>query len=177
MKKALFILATAIPLTAFAGGSTDHSHGDTQGTVTHMQSPVGQPADPAQATSTVNVTLLDTMQFAFDQELDFKSGDIVQFVVTNNGEMRHEFSIGDAQEQMHHAEMMKQMSDMVHEDGNTVTLEPGESKSITWEFSSHHTVVFACNIPGHFTAGMFAKHDLAPPEGLAENTETKQTGS
>lgn len=39
------------------------------------------------------------------------------------------------------------------------SLEPGESASLSWPFEGSDTVVFACNIPGHFEAGMH--YDIA----------------
>ena len=54
---------------------------------------------------------------------------------------------------------MRQMPDMIHQDGNTVTVKSGETKVLTWEFKSGD-VVFACNVPGHFEAGMFHKVSL-----------------
>ncbi|CEG59257.1 Copper-binding protein (fragment) (plasmid) [Legionella fallonii LLAP-10] len=55
--------------------------------------------------------------------------------------------------------MMRAMPNMVHEDGNTITLKPGETKTLTWKFKSTpgHEIVFSCNIPGHFEAGMYQK--------------------
>jgi hypothetical protein len=44
-------------------------------------------------------------------------------------------------------------------DPKTVLPEPGESATLAWRLQSADTVVFACNIPGHFEAGM--RHDLA----------------
>lgn len=54
--------------------------------------------------------------------------------------------------------MMRVMPDMKHSDPSTVSLEPDASASITWHFMDKETVVLACNIPGHFEAGM--RHDL-----------------
>lgn len=156
MKIVISTLLISFFLTAYAGGTQEHKHEDDQAHKHNAQSksPVGQPAEFSDASKIINVELLDIMKFAFSPALDIASGDIVQFVVVNTGQMRHEFSIGDAKEQKAHAQMMENMPDMVHEDGNTVTVEPGETKKITWHFLGEETVVFACNIPGHFEAGM-----------------------
>ncbi|MDH3219117.1 MAG: hypothetical protein OEO19_06245 [Gammaproteobacteria bacterium] len=66
--------------------------------------------------------------------------------------------------------MMQKMPDMKHNDPNTVSLAPGESTSLTWKFMGKDTVVFACNIPGHFEAGM--KHILARGSGSQDNLAT-----
>ncbi|MGM9451982.1 hypothetical protein ACTAZI_01470 [Legionella bozemanae] len=56
------------------------------------------------------------------------------------------------------------MPDMVHEYENTVTLKPGETKTLTWKFRStpDHEVILSSNIPGHFEAGMYQKIKVLP---------------
>lgn len=122
----------------------------------HNASPVGKPTAPELADKTIQVKTLDTMRFAFEPPLEqIDEGETIRFVVSNTGTVPHEFFIGDEAEQKEHAAMMVQMPNMVHEDGNTLTVPPGETKEITWAFSGPGPVVFACNIPGHFQAGMF----------------------
>ena len=168
--------------TAFAGGSPAHDHGEkmvvkqhepmTSGSghaghnmaemnhgMEHQHnseiSAVGQPAAESAATKTIAVTTLDSMRYTFSPQPDLKSGDIVKFVITNEGKIPHEFSIGDEKEQQAHREMMRKMPNMVHQDGRTVSVKPGETKLLTWKFIKDTEVVFACNVPGHFEAGMF----------------------
>lgn len=126
---------------------------------------VGMPAMASQATKTIHLSTEDTMRFKFASTLNLQKGDIVKFVITNNGKIAHEFSIGDEKEQHAHREMMKKMPNMVHEDGNTVTIPAGETKELTWNFKQGSEVVFACNIPGHFEAGMFTKTTIATMHG------------
>ena len=80
--------------------------------------------------------------------------------MSNQGKITHEFSIGNEQEQKAHHEMMQKMPNMVHEDDNTVTVKSGETKELIWKFKNVGDVVFACNIPGHFEAGMFHKMQM-----------------
>jgi uncharacterized cupredoxin-like copper-binding protein len=94
------------------------------------------------------------MRYAFSPAPYIKPGDVVTFVITNKGGILHEFSIGDEQEQAKHREMMQKMPKMVHQDASTVTIEPGKTEVLTWKFNTAG-VVIACNIPGHFEAGMF----------------------
>jgi hypothetical protein len=42
-----------------------------------------------------------------------------------------------------------------------VTVNPGQIKELTWKFTGGADVLFACNIPGHFPAGMFKKTKVA----------------
>ena len=51
---------------------------------------------------------------------------------------------------MGHGSMMSGM----HDDPNSVLLEPGKSGEIIWTFPKHAKLEFACNVPGHYDAGM-----------------------
>lgn len=138
-----------------------HSMGKMEGHAEHGghggDSAVGKSAKGMAATKTYQVTMLDSMEFKFSAPPALKNGDVVKFVVTNKGLIDHEFSIGNAAEQVSHAAMMKKMPGMVHEDGNTITVKPGETKELLWQFTGNDEVVFACNVPGHFEAGMMHK--------------------
>lgn len=149
------MLASALSIPAFAmEGHSAHDHS----THNHaMMSTVGKPYDASKATKTIKVDLLDSMKFEFHNTLSIKEGDIVRFVVTNKGVIDHEFSIGSEKEQKAHLEMMKQMPNMVHNDGSAISVKPGETKELTWKFTKRDTVMFACNIPEHFEAGMHHK--------------------
>jgi uncharacterized cupredoxin-like copper-binding protein len=60
-------------------------------------------------------------------------------MLRNNGELDHEFVLATTQENLEHAEMMKENPEMRHAD-------PNATKKGTFEF--------ACLIPGHYQAGM-----------------------
>jgi len=142
------------------GDGNDHQGGEQAG-MGHA-SVVGSPAEAAAASRTINVDLLDTMRFAFDSPLDLERGEAVRFVVTNRGQIRHECSNGSETEQDSHRAMMRNMPNMVHQDPNAVTVEPGETRELVWRFDGEQPVVFACNIPGHAEAGMVATTTLRP---------------
>jgi uncharacterized cupredoxin-like copper-binding protein len=124
-----------------------------------MKFSVGKPGKGIPDRS-ISVSMRDTMRFVFDPDRgELKHGETIEFNVRNDGQIQHEFSIGNAEDQVKHAIMMKNMPDMKHNDPNTVSLLPGESATLSWKFMGKDIVVFACNIPGHFEAGM--KHALA----------------
>ena len=172
----VIIAATLIPFGVMAGGSNSDGHhhevepahhqdmgrGDDHHEAGGHTSMVGEPAAADTADRTIHVDMLDTMRFEFDAPLDLKRGETVRFVVTNRGQLRHEFSIGSADEQDAHRAMMRKMPNMVHDDPNTVTVDPGQTRELTWRFEGDQPVVFACNIPGHAEAGMVATAKLKP---------------
>lgn len=134
----------------------DHSQMD-HGNMQHhgkMASAVGMPAPAEQATQTIKVSLTDDMKMHFSPALNIKQGDIVRFVVSNNGQMPHEFSVGSIDEQDKHRAMMRSMPNMEHSDGTTITLQAGETAELGWHFMGQSFVELSCNIPGHAEAGM-----------------------
>jgi len=152
MKIVTTIVLALFSSTLMASGTHSHSHEISN----HG---VGVPGKGVPDRS-VSVSMQDTMKFVFSPELgELKNGETIEFKVRNDGQIQHEFSIGNAEEQVKHAIMMQKMPDMKHNDPNTVSLAPGESATLSWKFMGKDTVVFACNIPGHFEAGM--KHILA----------------
>ncbi|QMT59449.1 hypothetical protein [Legionella sp. PC997] len=153
-------LARNITLTSLLAGiyintSFAHAH--------HETSSIGNPVAATNTTKIIKVTASDDMRFTFSEKPELHEGEIITFEVTNIGKVAHEFSIGDEAEQKEHQKMMQSMPGMVHEDGNTITINPGETKKLTWKFQSNskHEVVFSCNIPGHFEAGMYMKTTIA----------------
>jgi len=49
---------------------------------------------------------------------------------------------------------MPGMEGMKHDDPNSILLAPGESGELIWTFSGDAELEFACNMPGHYQAGM-----------------------
>lgn len=142
---------------------------------------VGEPVSAAQVMRTVRVAMSDSMSYTFEPSLDhLLSGEVIKFVVTNTGKIDHEFSIGNQADQTKHAEMMQTMKNMDHQDGNTITVAPGATGSITWQFTGNETVVFACNVPGHYQAGMFKKIPIVdssrPGNNAHQNSDATHRG-
>ena len=115
---------------------------------------VGGPAAADEAARTVEVTALDTMTFE-PSKINVSTGETLTFVVTNSGQAVHEFTLGDAAMQQQHADEMAQIADgMAHNDPNSIRLQPGETKQLTWRFGDTGTLEYACHEPGHYQAGM-----------------------
>ena len=166
---AVFAAAFTVPVWAAGKHAGGHHHGPA----------IGEPAKPAAATRTIHIEMIDTA-FA-PKTISVTKGEIVRFVVVNKGELVHEFNIGTAAMHAKHQEEMMAMADqgileadrinhhmmksgaghghgkghvMTHDDPNSVLLEPGKSGEIVWRFSVAADLQMACNVPGHYEAGM-----------------------
>ncbi len=159
----ILLLATA-PALALASGDhagdhhkhgekAHHAHGDHGD---HHESPVGRPGDRAKVTRTIRVSMADTMRFD-PADMSFQKGETVRFVVSNQGKIRHEMVLGTLDELKEHMAMMRKNPDMQHQDPNMISLAPGESGEMIWQFTRPGSFDFACLIPGHMEAGMTGK--------------------
>jgi uncharacterized cupredoxin-like copper-binding protein len=52
---------------------------------------------------------------------------------------------------------------MIHDDPNAVFLQPGETRELIWRFDRAQELKFACNVPGHFEAGMTGQFRFEQP--------------
>jgi uncharacterized cupredoxin-like copper-binding protein len=145
---ASLVLACALaaqPLVAFA-------HGDEQHGATYTD---GGPGKASEVGRTVRIEARDT---AFNvKQIQVKAGETIKFVIVNRGQLPHEFAIASVKEHEEHRAMMRAMPDMVHEDPNVVTVQPGETKELVWRFGKDTDLEFACNVPGHAEQGMQGK--------------------
>jgi uncharacterized cupredoxin-like copper-binding protein len=147
----VFSLSIALGAAEKHPHATTHEHGHAS-----KHANFGQPGKADQVQRTIEVKALDTMRYD-PQTFTVKAGETIRFVVTNVGRLKHEFIIGDPAEQRAHAEMMRKMPGMEHEDPNALNLEPGETKTLIWQFGQAGMVEVACHVPGHYEAGMVAQ--------------------
>ncbi|WP_034303648.1 plastocyanin/azurin family copper-binding protein [Herbaspirillum sp. RV1423] len=153
MKKLLFVstlLLSSLSLTAVASGTGEHAHG--AGHDDHA-SAIGKPGNPAKVTRTMTVDMSDAMRFT-PATINVKRGETVKFIVKNSGKIKHEMVLGTMQELKEHAEVMRKNPEMEHADENQVSVDPGKTGEIVWQFTKAGTFDFACLQPGHFEAGM-----------------------
>jgi uncharacterized cupredoxin-like copper-binding protein len=135
---------------AHAGG---HGHADHQDHHASMETSYGKPGDAARVKRSIEVVMSDDMRFT-PANIQVKRGETVRFLVRNAGQIRHEFSLGTKQELEEHYEQMKKFPDMVHDEPNKVSLEPGQQGEVIWQFTRSGKVDFACLHVGHYEAGM-----------------------
>lgn len=153
IRTALIAIAASWAIAAQAApGRAGHTHGGRDGTVHGATATDGGPGNPSEVSRTVRIVAKD-IGFTVRQ-IQIKAGETVRFVVTNTGQLPHEFAIASAKEHEEHAAMMAQMPDMVHEEPNVVSLKPGETKEIVWKFGRDADLEFSCNLPGHREQGM-----------------------
>lgn len=133
-----------------------HGEGHSGGGHAHgaVESLAGKPGLEAEVSRVITVTATDDMRFSHEP-LNIQDGETIKFVVTNKGQMPHEFAIGTKDEHMEHGKMMMANPTMHHgPGGNAITINAGETKELVWRFENAWQIETACNIPGHYQAGM-----------------------
>ena len=136
-----FVFATL----AGASGSHAGGHGSADA--------IGKAGDPAKVSRSVTVNMSDAMRFT-PATITVTQGETIRFVVRNTGNIPHEMVLGTEKELKEHYEAMKKHPEMEHADDNMLTVQPGKSGEIVWQFTRAGTVSFACLLPGHYEAGM-----------------------
>lgn len=140
----------------------------------------GKPGTEATVDRVIEVSMTE-MKFSPDA-IEVVEGETVKFVIRNDGRAIHEFNIGiDETWQAHRKEMRKmfkmgmmnmrgvnhekmEASGMMHDDPNSLLLEPGAEAELIWTFTEAGDYGFACNVPGHFEAGMAGAFDFQGAE-------------
>jgi uncharacterized cupredoxin-like copper-binding protein len=134
----------------------EHEHGHTHAhhhDHVEADAAIGEPGVAAKVNRTIEVTMSDAMRYT-PADIKVKKGETIRFVVTNTGKVRHEMNLDYQKELMEHLELMKKFPDMVHDEPNKLSLEPGKQGEIIWKFTKPGVVNFACLMPGHYEAGM-----------------------
>ncbi len=143
------VLSTTLLVSA-AIASGSHAGGHSGG---HDDEAIGKPGIAAKVSRTITVDMQDDMRF-HDAEFTAKQGETIRFIVKNSGKVKHEMVLGTEKELKEHYEVMKKYPEMEHADANMVTVAPGQSGEIIWQFTKAGRVDFACLQPGHYDAGM-----------------------
>lgn len=144
-------LLIAIPAIFF--GMSAMATGNHKGGHGNGDDAIGKPGVASKATRTVNIDMTDDMKF-HSSIIDVKQGETIKFVAKNSGQIKHEMVLGTEKDLKNHYEVMKKNPEMEHEDANMITVAPGKTGEIVWQFTKSGKVDFACLQPGHFDAGM-----------------------
>ena len=136
--------AMLLGMSAMASGSHAGGHGDDA---------IGKPGVASKVTRTVNIDMTDDMKF-HSSLINAKQGETIRFVAKNSGKVKHEMVLGTEKDLKDHYEDMKKNPEMEHADANMVTVAPGQTGEIIWQFTKAGKVDFGCLQPGHYDAGM-----------------------
>ena len=159
------------------GGHGHGSGGHMKGGHAHSYD-FGEPGKASEVDRTIEIVMKEN--FYEPESISVKAGETVRFKIVNQGELVHEFNIGTRPMHMAHQKEMELMVDhgvleadrinhermkmdmgggktMEHDDPNSVLLEPGKSGEIIWKFTKATELEFACNVPGHYDAGMMGR--------------------
>ena len=147
-------LAVSLVIAGCANGDDSSSDKSTATDQATENFSFGQPAASSDADRTIEIDALD--DFSFDPAtVDVSPGEIVTFSVTNVGNLEHEFTLGDEAVQERHESEMAEMGDMeMDDDTNAISVPPGETVELSWEFADAGTIQFACHTQGHWNSGM-----------------------
>ena len=154
------IIASAIALSIAATGALAHGEEHEAGKdAKHGEGhadALGRPGDPGKISRTIDVEMSDTMRFS-PANIKVKRGETIKFVLKNSGKVKHEMVLGSMNELIEHAALMQKFPEMEHADPNQVSVDPGKTGELVWQFNKAGTFDFACLQPGHFEAGMVGK--------------------
>ena len=142
---------------------------------------IGSKGDETDVTRVIKVVMYDN--YYEPSSFQIKEGETIKFEVENAGILVHEFNIANKMMHMKHQpemikmaengillafsidkEKMKKMAkmdkSMGHSHSNSVLLEPKQKGDIIWKFDNAVNIEVACNVPGHYQAGMIAKVNI-----------------
>lgn len=143
--------------TAFSGVTSSRADSmQHQDGMMEQHMTIGMPGKSSEVTKELSLTANDQMRFSINA-LNIQKGDTVTFTVTNTGQLSHEFVLGTRERIEMHRKEMQGMPNMKHADSNALSLKPGDTKALTWKFTSVGDFLAACTLPGHYEAGMITK--------------------
>ena len=142
---------------------------------------IGSKGNETDITRVIKVVMYDN--YYEPSSFQIKKGETIKFEVENAGMLVHEFNIANKMMHMKHQpemikmaengillafsidkEKMKKMAkmdkSMGHSHSNSVLLEPKQKGDIIWKFDNAVNIEIACNVPGHYQAGMIAKVNI-----------------
>lgn len=156
MKLKIFTLVVSFMLLSANTYASPGEHNKDLSTQQINSVSIGQPGKIEQVTRIIKVDMKDSMRF-FPSSVSVKRGETIKFIVKNSGKINHEMVLGNPKTLREHADMMRKMPEMEHEEENQISVEPGKTGEIVWKFTNTGIVDFACLKPGHLEAGMKGK--------------------
>ena len=142
---------------------------------------IGSVGDAKDVTRIIKVVMYDNR---YEPNLfKIKAGETIKFEIENAGDLVHEFNIANKMMHLKHQPEMEKMVEneilladsidkkkmeqvskidktMAHSHNNSILLEPKQKGNIIWKFDNAVNIEIACNVPGHYQAGMIAKVNI-----------------
>jgi len=142
---------------------------------------IGSKGNANNVSRVIKVIMYDN--YYVPSSFQINSGETIKFEVENAGELVHEFNIANKMMHIKHQPEMEKMVEneilfadsidkdkmkkmakmdksMGHSHSNSVLLEPKQKGDIIWKFDNAVNIEVACNVPGHYQAGMIAKVNI-----------------
>ena len=139
---------------------------------------IGEKGKSSEVDKTIEIKMYDN--YFEPNQINISKNQTVKFIITNYGELVHEFNIatkimhlkhqkemakmvdyqillGDKIDKVKMKEVAKKDHSMAHSHANSLLLEPNKSGEIIWKFTNSIKLEAACNIPGHYESGMVSK--------------------
>ena len=139
---------------------------------------IGEKGKLSEVDKTIEIKMYDN--YFEPSEIVVSKDQTIRFIVTNYGELVHEFNIANKMMHIKHQKEMAKMIEheillgdkidkekmkevakkdhsMAHSHSNSVLLEPKKTGEIIWKFTIKADLEAACNIPGHYESGMISK--------------------
>ena len=165
MIKKILLLLILVPNISFAGS----------------MKMIGEEGNMSEVSKVIEVKMYDN--YYEPSSFQINAGETIKFEVENAGELVHEFNIANKMMHMKHQPEMEKMVEneilfadsidkdkmkkmakmdksMGHSHSNSVLLEPKQKGDIIWKFDNVKNIEVACNVPGHYQAGMIAKVNI-----------------
>mgnify|MGYP001408818622 CR=1 FL=1 len=142
---------------------------------------IGSKGKESEVTRVIKVIMYDN--YYEPSSFQIKAGETIKFKIENAGELVHEFNIANKMMHIKHQPEMEKMVEneilfadsidrdkmkkmakidksMGHSHSNSVLLEPKQNGDIIWKFENAVNIEVACNVPGHYQAGMIAQVNI-----------------
>lgn len=147
MKKvlSLFALVLAAPV-AFA-----HTGGHGADAEKAPQDSYGRAGDVAKVSRTVPLELTATGG-CLPARIAVKRGETLRLVAKNAGTAEQDLALGRQSDLEAHAEMVRKFPQMQAAQSHRVTVKPGESRDLVWQFARAGQFNLACGAPARFDA-------------------------
>ena len=142
---------------------------------------IGSKGNLNEVSRTIKVKMYDN--YYEPSSFSIEAGETIKFEVENAGMLVHEFNIANKIMHIKHQPEMSKMTEngillpfsidkkkrekmakldksMEHSHSNSILLEPKQKGEIIWKFINAINIEIACNVPGHYQAGMIAKVNI-----------------